>query len=164
MCSGGIQIRNTGVIERELWSRRVLVRREGAMVLKLPPSAQVSKLEARMAFRQTMVNSNLTETLVAPLMYALRTVEQPERQLGRALDTTKLWIHSGKEACTKSCHLYPPSFPRRHGLVFIPSWEYQGPFKTTMTALMASKGRSMYSPEAFELAQFSCWQRYQSSH
>ena len=75
------------------------------MVLKLPPSAQVSKLEAKIAIRQTMIHSNLADTLVAPLMYALRIVEQSERQLGRALDTTKLWINSGKESCT--CHLYP---------------------------------------------------------
>ena len=127
------------------------------MVLKLPPSAQVSKLEARIAFRQTMIHSNLADTLVAPLMYALRIVEQSERQLGRALDTTKLWINSGKESCT--CHLYPSSFPMRHGHIFIPSWEYTGPFKQTMTALMSSTVRSQYSPDAFKLAQYSCWKR-----
>ena len=33
------------------------------MELKLPPSAQVSKLEARIAFRQTTGHSNLAETL-----------------------------------------------------------------------------------------------------
>ena len=68
------------------------------MVLNLPPSAQVSELEARIAFRQAMKHSNLADALVAPLMYALRIVEQPERQLGRALDTTKLQIDSGKES------------------------------------------------------------------
>ena len=71
LCSPGIHIRNTGVIERELWSRGVLVRPEGSMVLKLSSSAQVSKLEARIAFRQTMIHSNLADTHVAPLMYAL---------------------------------------------------------------------------------------------
>ena len=37
VCSDGIHVRNTGVIERELWSRGFLVRPEGSMVLKLPP-------------------------------------------------------------------------------------------------------------------------------
>ena len=94
MCSDDIHTQNTGVIKRELWSRGFLVRPEGSIVLKLPPSAQVSKLEARIAFRQTMEDSSLAETLklVAPLMYTLRIVEQSERQLSRALDTTKLWI------------------------------------------------------------------------
>ena len=49
------------------------------MVLKVPPSAQVSKLEAGAAFRQTMIHPNVADTLVAPLMYALRIVEQSER-------------------------------------------------------------------------------------
>ena len=158
LCRDSIHIRNTGVIERELWSRGFLVRPEGSMVMKLPPAARVSILEARIAFRQTMVHSNLTDNLVAPLMYALRIVEQSEQQLGRALDTTKLWINSGQESCT--CHLYPSSWPRRHGHIFIPSWEYQGPFKQTMTAIMSSTVRSLYSPTAFEQAQYSCWKRY----
>ena len=158
LCRASIHIRNTGVIERELWSRGFLVRPEGSMVMKLPPTARVSILEARIAFRQTMVHSNLTDNLVAPLMYALRIVEQSEQQLGRALDTTKLWINSGQESCT--CHLYPSSWPRRHGHIFIPSWEYQGPFKQTMTAIMSSTVRSLYSPTAFEQAQYSCWKRY----
>jgi hypothetical protein len=158
LCRASIHIRNTGVIERELWSRGFLVRPEGSMVMKLPPTARVSILEARIAFKQTMVHSNLTDNLVAPLMYALRIVEQSEQQLGRALDTTKLWINSGQESCT--CHLYPSSWPRRHGHIFIPSWEYQGPFKQTMTAIMSSTVRSLYSPTAFEQAQYSCWKRY----
>ena len=56
VCSDGIHTRNTGVIERELWSRGLLVRPEGSMILKLRPSAQdlVSKLEARISSRQTM--------------------------------------------------------------------------------------------------------------
>ena len=78
VCSDGIHIRIAGVIERELWSRGFLVRPEGSMVLKLPPSAQVSKLEARIAFRQTMVNPNLAATLLAPRKYALRIVEHSE--------------------------------------------------------------------------------------
>ena len=100
MCSDGILTQNTGVtegcgvIERELalWSREFLVRPEGSTVLKLPPSAQVSKLEARIAFRETMEHSNLAETLVAPLMYMYisQIVEQSGQQLGRALDTAKL--------------------------------------------------------------------------
>ena len=49
------------------------------MVMKLPPTARVSILEARIAFKQTMVHSNLTDNLVAPLMYALRI---KNRQLG----------------------------------------------------------------------------------
>ena len=158
LCRASIHIRNTGVIERELWSRGFLVRPEGSMVMKLPPTARVSILEARIAFKQTMVHSNLTDNLVAPLMYALRIVEQSEQQLGRALDTTKLWINSGQESCT--CHLYPSSWPRRHGHIFIPSWEYQGPFKQTMTAIMSSTVRPLYSPTAFEQAQYSCWKRY----
>ena len=132
VCSDGIHIQNTGVIQRELWSRGLhfLVRPEGSMVLKLPP--QVSKLEASIAFRQMMEHSNLAETLVAPLMYALQIVEHSERQLGRALDTTKLWINSGKESCTY--HLYPSSFPRRHGHIFIPSWEYSDAFVFSRTS------------------------------
>ena len=125
MWSPGIHIRNADVIKRELWSRGFLVRPERSMVLKLPPSAQVSNLEARIAFRQTRIHSNLADTLVAPLMYALPIVEQSERQLSRALDTTKLWINSGKES--RICHLYPSSFPMRHGHIFIPLWECTGP-------------------------------------
>ena len=57
------------------------------------PLAQVSKLEATIAFRQAMIHSNLADTLVAPLTYALRIGGQSERQLRRALDTTKLRIN-----------------------------------------------------------------------
>ena len=105
-----------------------------------------------------MQHPNLDKTLISPLMYTLRIVEQSERQLGRALDTTKLWMNSGKEPCTR--HLYPSMFQRRHGHIFIPSWEYQGPFKQTMAAIMSSTDQSLYSPTAFELAQYSCWKRY----
>ena len=66
------------------------------MVLKLPPAAQVSKLEARVAFRLTMAHSNLSAGLVPPLMYAqLRVVQQAEMKLGDVLDTTKHWINRG---------------------------------------------------------------------
>ena len=75
------------------------------MVLKLPPAAQVSKLEARIAFRLTMAHSNLSADLVAPLMYALRVFQQAERKLGAVLDTTKHWTNSGDNSC--NCHLYP---------------------------------------------------------
>jgi hypothetical protein len=83
------------------------------MVLKLPPAAQVSKLEARIAFGLTMAHSTLSADLVAPLMYALRVVQQAERKLGDVLDTTKHWINSGDSSC--NWHLYPSDFPRRHG-------------------------------------------------
>ena len=105
------------------------------MVLKLPPAAQVSKLEVRIAFRLTMVHSNLSADLVAPLMYALRVVQQAERKLGAVLDTTKHWINRGDSSC--NCH--PSDFPRRHGHIFVPSWEYKGPYKRTVTALMSSR-------------------------
>ena len=48
----------------------------------------------------------------------------------------------------------------RHGHIFIPSWEYQGPFEQTMTAIMSSIVKSLYSPTAFKRAQYSCWKRY----
>ena len=82
MCSPGVHLRNTSVIEKELWQRGFTVRPEGSMVLKLPPAAQVSRIEARIAFRLTMVASNLPANLVAPLMYALRVVGQAEKKLG----------------------------------------------------------------------------------
>ena len=44
--------------------------------MKLPPAAQVSIIEAKTAFRLTVVASNLSANLVAPLMYALQVVEQ----------------------------------------------------------------------------------------
>lgn len=95
VCSPGVHLRNTSVIERELWQRGFLVRPEGSMVLKLPPAAHVSKLEATIAFRLTMAHSNLSADLVAPLMYALQVVQQAEKKLGDVLDTTKHWINSG---------------------------------------------------------------------
>ena len=60
--------------------------------MKLPPPAQVSILEARIAFRLTMAHSNLSADLTPPLMYALRVVQQAERKLGAVLDTMKHWI------------------------------------------------------------------------
>ena len=95
VCSTGVHLRNTSVIERELWQRDFLVRPEGSKVLKLPPAAQVSILEARISFRLTMAHSNLSADLVPPLMYALRVVQQVERKLGVVLDTTKHWINRG---------------------------------------------------------------------
>ena len=91
-------------------------------------------------------------------MYALRVVQQAEMKLGDVLDTTKHWINSGDSSC--NCHLYPSDFPRRHGHIFVPSWEYKGPYKRTVTALMSSPILSRYMPGAFELAVLQCWKRY----
>ena len=99
------------------------------MVLKLPPAAQVSILEARIAFRLTIAHSNLSADLVAPLMYALRVVQQAERKLDAVLDTTKHWINSGDRSC--NCHLYPSDFPRRHG----PSLSHPGSTKDPTSEL-----------------------------
>ena len=87
-------------------------------------------------------------------MYALRVAQQAERKLVDALDTTKHWINSGDSSC--NCHLYPSDFPRRHGHIFVPSWEY----KRTVTALMSSPILSRYNTGAFELAVLQCWKRY----
>ena len=105
-----------------------------------------------------MVASNLSANLVAPLMYALRVAEQAEKKLGSVLDTTKQWIRSGDNTC--NCHLYPSSFPRRHGHIVVPSWEYRRPYKHTVTALMASVVQPHNSPAAFELAVLQCWKRH----
>ena len=53
VCSPAVHLRNTSVIERELWQRAFLVRQAGSVVLKLPPAGQVSILEAKIAFRLT---------------------------------------------------------------------------------------------------------------
>ena len=66
-----MHLRNTSAIERELWQRGFLIRPEGSMVLKLPPAAHVSILEAIIAFRMTIVRSNLASGLVPSLVHAL---------------------------------------------------------------------------------------------
>ena len=107
-----------------------------------------------------MVHSNLAETLIALLMYALQIVYKLWSNLSDS--SAEHWIQQScgltvVKACT--CHLYPSSFPRRHGHIFIPAWEYQEPFKQTVTALMSITVWSLYSPEAFSLSQYSCWKR-----
>ena len=66
VCNPGVHLRNISVIERELWKGGFLVRPEGPMALKLPPTAQVSVFKERIAFRLTMVRSDLSATLWPP--------------------------------------------------------------------------------------------------
>ena len=81
--------------------------------------------------------------------------------------SAQYWIHqsSGSAVVTTYATViqlspHPSSFPRRHGHIFVPSWEHKGPDKHTVTALMSSTVRPRHSPAAFELAVLRRWKRY----
>ena len=98
-------------------------------------------------------------------MYALRIVEPPERQLSRALDTTKLWVNS--DNCARS-HALATSTPlASHGGMCISLFPHGSTedHSNRLCQLSCLAQFGPYTPcnsgslEAFTLAQYSCWKR-----
>ena len=106
---------------------------DSELVIKIPSEVQVT----RMTVISTLPNASLV--LFIPQMvcdHVLKNIEimrQADQTISEVLITTKHCIQTmyrGPLPC--NCHLYPAEWPCRHGHIFVPSWQYEGPCSHTV--------------------------------
>ena len=137
-----------------------MVQPDQNLVLTVPPDARLSRIEIRRIVKGCMSSSWLTPELTSALMWSFRVVYQAQATLGSTLDSTKPWNKLLTEAPPCNCHRYPSHWPKRHGHLFIPSWQYTGPFKDTVTSLMSCTVKKEYSPRQLFKAIAIFWNKH----
>ena len=58
------------------------------------------------------------------------------------------------------CHRYHEHWRKRHGCIFVPSWEYDGPFKDVLHSLTSDTVLTDYDPVALSRALNQWWDQY----
>lgn len=159
-----LHIINDTVVKGELKHRGIRCMPEQDLAIVLPPDSRLDKITIRRTMSNMLQDSFLDNAIVVAMMWNIRIAYQRERTLGSLIINAKLWIKLRqdnkiiKAELPCSCKLYPNSWPRRHRHIFYPSWEYKGPFFTTIRQLMPSKVKSQYDPTSLRktLRKFWC--------
>ena len=97
--------------------------------------------------------------MVSSMMWSFSVAYAAQQTIGQLLDSTKAWVPS-EVPWQCNCHMYPKEWPRRHGHIFIPSWEYQGAFEQTVHCLASCVVSDTYQPWALRAALKHWWNRY----
>lgn len=156
-----VQPRNRAEIERAIRRKGFMCLPEKRLVLKIPPDGRASRKEINTAVRGMLRRSWVHPSIANGVMWTVQIVYSAATTIGRRLDTTKWWIRTISEAeplC--QCHRYPSSWPRRHGHICLPSWEYVGPWASLMRSKMHREARQRYRPSALRHALITFWLKY----
>ena len=76
-------------------------------------------------------HSDIYKSMIPRLMQNTRVVLQNRPKLGEMLRSTKYWIQqldTGEELKCRCKEYSIFGFPMRHGHIFVPSWQYDGPY------------------------------------
>ena len=111
---------------------------DSELVIKIPSEVQVTGITVTSTLRKPLLVSFIPQMVCDHVLRNIRIVRQAGRTIGEVLITTKHWIQTMYRAplpCNR--HLYPAEWPRRHGHIFDPSWQYEGLCSHTLTLCTA---------------------------
>ena len=135
---------------------------DSELVIKIPGDVQTTRMTVISTLRKALLVSFIPQMVCDHVLRNIRVVRQATKTIGEVLITTKHWIQTmyrGTLPC--NCHLYPAEWPRRHGHIFVPSWEYEGPCSHTMHSTMQSTIFSKSSGDrVIATAITAAWRRY----
>ena len=161
--TAGVHRRNIAAIRKALRAKGITATPDSEMVIKIPSTVQVKKKEVRRVL-QAMLNASFLYSCIAQyIARTARVVQETVKPLGTTLDTTKHWVGliQANEALPCVCQDYAQyGFPMRHGHIFVPSWQYKGPFQDTVREVMNSKVRGRHSFNSVLGAVKKSWARY----
>lgn len=110
------------------------------MVIRIPSGTQYSRYDIVSVLRRALLVSFIPQRVCDHALSTVRVVKLAEVTLGQKLITTKKWItdlYTGSLPCT--CDQYPELHShKRHGHIFIPSWQYTGFGSSAVQAPMQS--------------------------
>ena len=131
------------------------------MVIRIPSNAQHSKYEIISSLRQALLVSFIPQRVCDYALQTARVVKLADRTLGSMLISTKRWIidmYKGSLPCT--CDQYPElASQKRHGHIFIPSWQYTGYGCSAVQSPMQSVLVSTLKPGTIATAIRQSWEK-----
>lgn len=154
----GVHRLNARAIKKELKERGFKWHPEQRLMLRIPPEARLGRLDLRNIVKTMFRHSYLLPELQTALMWDLSIVYERSKSLGDILDTTKRWINSGDRTC--NCHLYPADWPRRHGHICLPSWQYTGLLESIATTGMSASVKAHFRKPILKATLLRFWYSY----
>ena len=155
---------NSIFIRKALFAKGFTRKPGQSLVFKVPPNGRLHKSEINKLLRRMLLGSHMPRQLAMAEIWDMRVVYTARQTLGETLGTTKQWLRKGRHSASCMCHLYSADWPRRHGHICVPSWNYTGPFQDTMRSLMTCKVIPSYDSQALYKALVQFWmKRYPSA-
>ena len=153
---------NTTQLSAVLRCRGFTLTPDRDLVIRIPSEVLATRMQVISTLRKALLVSFIPQMICDHVLRSTRVVRLAARTIGSVLITTKRWItkmYTGPLPC--NCHLYPPEWPRRHGHIFVPSWMYEGPGKSTMHSTMQSTIFSTSSgTKVIATAITAAWRQY----
>ena len=134
-CIPSIHRRNIKFIKRELRKRGVTVTPDTEPRLKLPTGSLWTRREVLQVLNSTLKASYIPLVVCDFLTSNLKLQYTAPESVLSCLDNGRKWARAINDCEDIQCCCNRPEYaglPRRHGHIFVPSWEYTGPHEATI--------------------------------
>ena len=158
----GVHKRNISAIRFELRARGFTVTPDSELVITIPPTVQAKKKEVKQVLKAMLKHSDIYKSMISGLMQITRVVQQNRPKLGMEMQSTKHWIQQldkGKKLKCRCKEYSEFGLPMRHGHIFVPSWQYRGPYRKTVNVVMQSRVRGGITTGSVVTAVRKAWLR-----
>ena len=156
-CSGGVHKVNKQKIRRALRRKGITLTPDSEIRIPCPPTVLVTKRELRMELKNQLMHSFIPDIICRSIIRKAKFVKQGSVTIGNMLrNHGKLiaMMQQGDLPCV--CHQYP-HLPKRHGHVYVPSWEYSGFGERLVRCNMKSRARRVKSSWRVKLSIRKWW-------